>query len=273
MRFPKILYWLGFLWLLAPATTLAETVQVLRFFQDGCAAASSASAFCKLGDRAGFRCTPQPEFDPDNPNFSSDCCTDLNNCFTNDPVNECAVTRLRCSEGRFGEPCESDADCGTLICTAGQPDLLGEECDGDADCSDTFVCVAGDPFFIGDECFDNSDCEDLPGPAGVCASTGTCEPGRDGECDVADDSVLGHVLTVNGETALLAVVSSVGFVPKPSNNKKDRLDVEFEYQLFDRRDIVEIDPAYCVLPLRIRAPITPTAGMLQNGLNGTGETP
>ncbi len=266
MRFPKILYWLGFLWLLSPATTFGDTLKVLQFFQDGCAAVSPPTAFCEGGDKAGARCTPQPEFDPDNPNFSSDCCVDLDACFTNDPDNACTPTRLRCTAGNEGTACATDADCDTSVCLAGDPFLLGEPCLADLQCGDFPICTAGDPFMIGEECEIDEDCDDFDN-GGVCTPP-RCGDTGDGVCGVGDDAVLGNVMNVDGETALLAVAQGFSIIPQPSYRKDKRLNIDFEYQLVDRGDLVQIDPEYCKLPFQVQAPITPTAGMLQNGTGG-----
>jgi hypothetical protein len=246
MRFGKLIYVAAALTLVTPVATWGESLSILSFFQDGCGAtAPEAVRFCKGGSRAGSACIPQPEFDPDNPNFSPDCCANLNQCFTNDPANECADgTRRRCTRGSSGNPCSSDSDCDSLVCVGGDPNSLGETCSTNTDCANPF-----NP-------------ED---PNAICAGS------QDGECTLdTSGSIMGHVMKVNDDVALFAVMNGVSFIPQPQNKRKDRLQYEFNFQLVDAEFVVLIDGELCGLPIHFRKPMTPTQGIIEGALgNGT----
>ncbi len=271
MRFPKILYWLGFLWLLSPATTFGDTLKVLRFFQDGCAAVSPPTAFCEGGDKAGARCTPEPEFDPDNPNFSSDCCVDFDACFTNDPDNACTPTRLRCTAGNEGAACATDADCDTSVCIAGDPFFLGEPCFSNLQCGYFSICTAGDPFMIGEECDFDEECDDFDN-GGICSSP-TCGDSGDGVCespsDLADGAVVGRTLNINEDLALMATVTDIAVAPEPSFRKKDRRQAVADIQIVSREDLMSIDPQFCSLAVYL-GPLNPTGALVRSVLGTDG---
>ena len=121
---------------------------------------------------------------------------------------------------------------------------------------------------IGEECEVDEDCNDFDTDSGGVCTPPRCGDTGDGVCGASSDAVLGNVLNVNGATALLAVAQGFSIIPQPSYRKDKRLNIDFEYQLVDRGDLVQIDPEYCKLPFQVQAPITPTAGMLQNGTGG-----
>ncbi len=240
VRFGKILPLAGVMALLAPMATQGESLSVLQFFSDGCGVtAPDAVTFCKRGGKSGESCTPRPEFDPSFPSFSPDCCADLNLCFTNDPDSECAeATRLRCTSGRGGSPCLVDSEC------------------------DSFLCVAGDPNTLGEPCTNNLVCEGVPG--GFHEGEGVCE-GEDGACTLdLSESVMGNVMKVTDNVGLVAVVTGTSIVPQPSYNKKDRLQVDIDFQLFDLDELVFVDPSLCTLPIRFGLQIRLTEGVLDS---------
>ena len=269
VRFGKILPLAGVIALLAPMATQGDSLSVLRFFSDGCGVTAPESVtFCKGGLKAGDPCTPRPEFDPSFPSFSLDCCADLNQCFTNDPDAQCGeATRSRCGVPSFcedsGDPCASSAECepadGTQLAEAcvsepGPP----APCLVDSDC-DSFLCVAGDPNTLGEPCTTNAQCADpfFPEEAECAGAKSACT------LDLSQ-SVMGTVLKVNDNVGLVAVVTGTSIIPQPTNNKRDRLQVDVDFQLFDLDELVFVDPSLCTLPIRFGLQIRPTEGVLDS---------
>jgi hypothetical protein len=247
MRFGKTLYVVAALALGIPAASTGDSLSVLRFFQDGCGATVPEEArFCEFGPRTGFPCAPlprtHPEFDLGNPDFSPDCCENpASGCFSELGNHQCTgTTRLRCVAGKTGQPCQTNADCDSLVCMGGDPNSLGEQCSTNEDCVN--------PNFPED-------------PNTLCGGS------RDGSCDLSvTTSVMGHVLRVNDNAALVAVVTGLSFSPQPTNNKKDRLQYAFDFQLLDMDEIVEIDAELCSLPIQFGRQIRPTSGILEEAI-------
>lgn len=241
MRCQNLLSWVGFALLLLPVTSLGQSTKILRFFPDGCGAtAAPALRACVAGASQGEVCTPlaedDPDFDPGNPNFSPDCCEDPDFCFSGFVENDCSeeATRRRCITGSVGDPCVQDGDCDSLVCLAGDPNTLGEPCTADPQCG----------IFADD-------------PNALCGPTG------DGECDIDNsDSVMGHALVVNGDVALLAVVTGSTIVPQPTYRKDKRVRYDFDYTLVDLEEVVFIDRGVCDLPIQFRQQLTPTKGLI-----------
>jgi hypothetical protein len=223
--------------LLAPGATWAGSI--LQFFQDGCAATATAPELiqiCERGSRAGSPCDQDENFPP----FSVDCCRELASCSFDDPNNTCSDPSepRDCVSGKLGLPCVTNEGCDSFVCLAGDPNTLGESCTTDIHC--------GNPDdFLEVNCGSAVD--------GVC--------GDPDEVDTAS-SVMGNVLQVNSDTYLLAVVSGVIETPQPQWKRDKRRQVQFDFQLVDKEDLVFTDVEFCRIAVRLGEPLTPTGKIL-----------